>query len=102
MIQRVAPGEKLWIVTYDLPSSYTFRSKRRKFYRRIHKYLREHGGEAVWMTMSTIVTRDKEFAEYVMKLIGSLKMLEARALMFEAYMVCSIGPINLSGLDDSI
>ena len=95
--------ERVWIVTYDLPSSISFRSKRRKFYRRIHKYLREHGGaEAVWMTMSTIVTRDKEFAEYVMKLIDSLKMLEARALMFEAYMVCSIGPINLSGLDDSI
>jgi len=101
MIQRVAPGEKLWIVTYDLPSSISFRSKRRKFYRRIHKYLREHGGEAVWMTMSTIVTRDKEFAEYVMKLIESLEMLEARALMFEAYMVCSIGAISQAGSSPS-
>jgi len=83
--------ERVWIVTYDLPSSISYRNKRRKFYRRIHKWMKEHGGEAVWMTMSTIVTRDREFAEYVMKLIESLKMLDARASMFEAYIVRSIG-----------
>jgi len=87
----VSAMERVWIVTYDLPSSISYRNKRRKFYRRIHKWMKEHGGEAVWMTMSTIVTRDREFAEYVMKLIESLKMLDARASMFEAYIVRSIG-----------
>lgn len=89
--------EKLWIVTYDLPSSYTFRKKRKLFYRRIHKWLSEHGGaEAVWMTMSTVVTRNREFAEYIMRLIDNLNIPEARAVMFEASMVCFIGVLSQS------
>jgi len=97
VIQRVAPGEKLWIVTYDLPSSISYRTKRRRFYRRLHKLMEVYGGSGSgWVNMSTIVTRDRELAEHIMRLIDSLRIPDARAAMFEASMVCFIGVLSQS------
>jgi len=87
--------ERLWIVTYDIPSSISYRNKRRRFYRRLHRLMRVYGGSGSgWVNMSTIVTRDRELAEHIMRLIDSIRIPDARAAMFEARMECFIGVLN--------
>lgn len=52
-----------WIVDYDLPQN----SSRRRFYRAIQAWLRDHNVTPVtsWSTQSVVITDDKEFAEFV-------------------------------------
>lgn len=52
-----------FIVDYDLPQS----SSRRRFYRAIQAWLRDHNVIAGtgWSTQSVVITDDKEFAEFV-------------------------------------
>lgn len=61
---RVTHGDpdEWWIVDYDLPVS----SQRLRFYRRIRKWLKDRGVQPVrWSTYSVIITKDREFAEFV-------------------------------------
>lgn len=53
----------VWIVDYDLPAN----SSRRRFYRRIQAWLRDHVGaaETDWSTQSVVKTDSREFAEFV-------------------------------------
>ena len=53
----------VWIVDYDLPQN----SSRRRFYRRIQAWLRDHAGagQTDWSTQSVVITDSKEFAEFV-------------------------------------
>jgi len=53
----------VWIVDYDLPEGW----ERRRFYRAVHGWLREHvtGETTGWSTQSVVITEDKEFAEFV-------------------------------------
>jgi len=56
-------GVTVFIVDYDLPAN----NSRRRFYRRIQRYLKKHGtGEtAHWSTQSVVITIDRSFAEFV-------------------------------------
>jgi len=84
--------KKIWIVTYDLPSSRAVEKERRRFYRHLQKWLREHlGSGTVWMTMSTVITESQEFAQFVMEEIDSLGLEEARASMYQANLLALIG-----------
>lgn len=60
---RDVTPETVWIVDYDLPQN----SNRRRFYRRIQAWLRDHDviDGTGWSTQSVVVTDDKEFAEFV-------------------------------------
>ena len=52
----------VYIVDYDLPADH----RRKRFYRAVSRYLREHGTEDTgWSTQSVLITRDEGFAEYV-------------------------------------
>lgn len=51
-----------FVVEYDLPSD----SRRKRFYRRIRRYLRTHWRDEVgWSTGSVVFTEDRDFAMYV-------------------------------------
>jgi len=53
---------KDYIVEYDLPAD----SRRKRFYRRIQRYLRRNYMDEVgWSTGSVVVTKDRAFAWYV-------------------------------------
>lgn len=68
----------VWIVDYDLPAN----NSRRRFYRRIRRYLKTHGtGETTrWSTQSVVVTIDGNFAEFVYQEASQL----GRAHMYKA------------------
>lgn len=53
----------VFIVDYDLPQG----SSRRRFYRAVQKWLREHNvtAETGWSTQSVVITDEQEFAEFV-------------------------------------
>lgn len=53
----------VFIVDYDLPQN----SSRRRFYRRIQAWLRDHNvvEGTDWSTQSVVVTEDQAFAEFV-------------------------------------
>ena len=51
-----------YVVEYDLPAD----SRRKRFYRRIKRYLRRHYREEVgWSTGSVVFTESRDFAWYV-------------------------------------
>lgn len=53
---------KEYVVDYDLPADH----RRKRFYRRIRRYLRERWLEEVgWSTWSVVFTKDRDFAFYV-------------------------------------
>ena len=53
---------KTYIVEYDLPAD----SRRKRFYRRIRRYLElRHQDDVGWSTGSVVVTQDSKFAFYV-------------------------------------
>jgi len=84
--------QQIWIVTYDLPSSGAVQKERRRFYRHLQKWLREHPKSGtVWMTMSTVITRSREFARFVMEEIDGLGLAGARASMYQANLLAFIG-----------
>lgn len=50
---------EVFVVDYDLPAD----SRRKRFYRAIRRYLREHGMEATgWSTWSVVFTESEHFA----------------------------------------
>jgi len=53
----------VYIVDYDLPANNT----RRRFYRRIQRWLKANGTNetAAWSTQSVVITGDRSFAEFV-------------------------------------
>jgi len=52
----------VYVVEYDLPAD----NRRKRFYRRIKRYLRERWLDEVgWSTGSVVVTEDRDFAFYV-------------------------------------
>lgn len=52
----------MYVVEYDLPSD----SRRKRFYRRIRRYLRTYYKDEVgWSTGSVVFTDDRDFAFYV-------------------------------------
>lgn len=71
----------MYIVEYDLPTD----SRRRRFYRAINRYLREHTMEKTeWSTGSVVFTNDEDFAWYVYhsaRIVGGISHIyEARRL----------------------
>ena len=88
----------LWVVTYDLPAPKVGEEKttlgkeklavRRKSYRKVRKWLQEHGGTNTnWMTLSTVITQDRAFAEFLFDEIsetpgGVASIYEAHMLKF--------------------
>lgn len=51
-----------WIVDYDIPAD----SRRKRFYRRVRRYLREaEAEETSWSTASVVFTGDEDFARMV-------------------------------------
>ena len=53
---------KEYVVDYDLPAD----SRRKRFYRRIRRYLRHHYLDEVgWSTGSVVFTESRDFAWYV-------------------------------------
>ena len=51
-----------FVVNYDLPADY----RRKRFYRAIRRYLRDHGLEETgWSTWSVVWTRSEHFAWYI-------------------------------------
>lgn len=53
----------VYIVDYDLPAN----NSRRRFYRRVKRYLKAqgHSNTAEWSTQSVVITTDRSFAEFV-------------------------------------
>lgn len=71
----------MYITEYDLPSD----SRRKKFYRAVKVYLRDHYmGETGWSTQSVVFTDSEEFAWEVYRLAravgGTSHVYEARRL----------------------
>ena len=53
-----------FVCEYDIPSKPNY--VRKRFYRRVRRYLRENGLEQVgWSTGSVVFTQDEDFAWYV-------------------------------------
>jgi len=70
-----------FIVDYDLPRD----SRRKRFYRRIRRYLaRRYMDPAEWSTMSVVVTEDRDFAFFVWRAAravgGVAHIYEARCI----------------------
>ena len=58
---HVSPGE-VYVVDYDLPAD----NRRKRFYRRVTAYLRDHHlEETEWSTWSTAFTSDEDFAWFL-------------------------------------
>ncbi len=70
-----------YVVDYDLPADH----RRKRFYRAVAKYLREHHAEETgWSTYSVVFTTDLEFAWFIyheaLKVGGQANVYEARRL----------------------
>jgi len=70
-----------YIVDYDLPTD----SRRKRFYRRIRRYLRERWLDPTeWSTMSVVTTEDRDFAMFVWRAAravgGIAHVYEARCI----------------------
>jgi len=70
-----------YIVEYDLPSD----SRRKRFYRRIRRYLRDRWMDPMkWSTGSVVITEDRDFAMFVWKAAravgGTAHIYEARCI----------------------
>ena len=70
-----------FITEYDLPSD----NRRKRFYRRIRRYLRERWMDPMkWSTGSVVVTEDRDFAMFVWKAAravgGVAHIYEARCI----------------------
>lgn len=85
MGRRADPGHvsraPTYVVDYDLPADY----RRKRFYRAIKRYLREHELPATdWSTWSVTFTEDQDFAWFVYrqarKVGGTAHVYEARRL----------------------
>lgn len=69
---------KTYVVDYDLPAD----SRRKRFYRAVSKYLREHHAEDTgWSTYSVVFTPDREFAWFV---YHAARRVGGRANVYEA------------------
>lgn len=72
---------KDYVVEYDLPADF----RRKRFYRRIKRYLRERWMDPVkWSTGSVVVTENRDFAMFVWKAAravgGNSHIYEARCI----------------------
>lgn len=70
-----------YIVDYDLPADH----RRKRFYRAVHRYLRERMIEDTgWSTQSVVITKSEDFAWYVYhsaRIVGGVAhVYEARLL----------------------
>lgn len=70
-----------YIVDYDLPAD----ARRKRFYRRIRRYLRERWRDPTeWSTMSVVITEDRDFAFFVFRAArdvgGTSHIYEARCI----------------------
>ena len=70
-----------YVVDYDLPADH----RRKRFYRAVVKYLRQHHApDTGWSTYSVVFTRDREFAWFIyhqaLKVGGRANVYEARKL----------------------
>jgi len=73
--------KRTYVVDYDLPAD----SRRKKFYRSVSKFLRDHYAQDTgWSTYSVVFTPDPEFAYFVyhaaLRVGGRANIYEARRL----------------------
>jgi len=79
-----------YVVAYDIPV--TPPAARRRFYRKIRKYIQDnHQADAVFLAQSTIATKSRELARFVLDLVESFGDDSAKACMFKGSLEAVIG-----------
>lgn len=97
---------KLWVVTYDLPKGAEYNHTlgklvydpvygplRRRFYRKLKKYLTEHPDtKTVWMAMSTLITASKEFSDFVLREVARIPTAKGSVYSARLEKLCGTPP----------
>jgi len=82
--------DRWYVVAYDIPA--TPPGARRRFYRKIRKYIQDnHQTDAAFLAQSTIATKSREFAGFVLDLVESFGDGSAKACMFKGSLEAVVG-----------
>jgi len=89
-VRRSRYKRRWYVVAYDIPA--TSPAKRRRFYRKIRRYIRDNGQtDVMFLTQSTVMTPSREFAEFILDQLESFDDGDVKACLLKGSLEAVVG-----------